>query len=231
MPGVQESLLRAVHATGTPLVVVLLSGSAVGLGWARANAAALVAAWYPGEEGGTAVANVLFGDYNPAGRLPVTFYASVDNLPPFTEYAMEGRTYRYFMGEPLFPFGWGLSYTKFKYDKLKITPAKVAPGRKVAVSVEVANVGRRAGDEVVQLYVTDPEASVPRPIASLAGFERVHLAPGARKTVRFTLVPEQLSLVTDFGQRKIEPGEWRVAVGGERTGAGKCAVQWREGTV
>jgi len=214
LPGVQENLLRAVHATGTPLVVVLLSGSAVGLGWAKANAATVVAAWYPGEEGGTAIADVLFGDYNPAGRLPVTFYASADDLPPFTEYAMEGRTYRYFRGEPLFPFGWGLSYTKFKYDKLKITPAKAAPGRNVAVSVEVANVGRRAGDEVVQLYVTDPEASVPRPIASLAGFERVHLAPGARKTVRFTLVPEQLSLVTDDGQRKIEPGEWRVAVGG-----------------
>src|SRR6185295_3606511 len=138
----------------------------------------IVQAWYPGEEGGAALADVLFGDYNPAGRLPVTFYKSVEQLPPFESYAMEGRTYKFFKGEPLYPFGHGLSYTRFKYSALTVSPQRVTPTDTVTVSATIENSGRVAGDEVVQLYVTDVEASVRVPVRFLAGVERVHLKPG-----------------------------------------------------
>jgi len=214
LPGVQEDLLKAIHATGTPIVVILINGSALAVNWANEHAEAIVEAWYPGEEGGTAIADVLFGDYNPGGRLPVTFYKSVDQLPPFTDYRMEGRTYRYLKEEPLFPFGYGLSYTKFRYSNLKVKPKKVAPGENVQISVEVENIGKRAGDEVVQLYLTDVTASVPVPIRQLQGFERITLAAGEKKIVKFTLTPNQMSLIDDDGKRVIEPGEFTVAVGG-----------------
>ncbi len=138
---------------------------------------AIVEAWYPGEEGGTAIADVLFGDYNPSGRLPVTFYKSIAQLPPFENYSMQGRTYRYFKGAPLYPFGFGLSYTKFKYDNLKLSAKTIKVGEGVQVSVEVQNVGSQAGDEVVQWYITDVAASVPVPVRSLIGMKRVSLRP------------------------------------------------------
>src|SRR6185295_12784621 len=169
LPKSQEALLKAVVATGKPVVVVLLSGSALAVNWANDNVPAILHAWYPGGEGGTAIADVLFGDYNPAGRLPVTFYKSVDQLPPFTDYSMAGRTYRYFKGEPLYPFGYGLSYTEFVYSNLRSTKS----ADNVKVTVDVKNTGERDGDEVVQLYLTDVAASVPVPIRTLVGFDRI----------------------------------------------------------
>jgi beta-glucosidase len=227
LPGAQQDLLKAIHATGTPLVVVLINGSALSVNWASEHAAAIVEAWYPGEEGGTAIADVLFGDYNPGGRLPVTFYKSLDQLPPFTDYTMEGRTYRYFREEPLFPFGYGLSYTEFKYSNLEVRPKKVAPGKNVEISMQVENIGGRSGDEVVQLYLTDVVASVPVPIRQLQGFERIPLAAGEKKTVRFTLTSGQMSLIDARGNRVVEPGEFMVAVGGNQpTGEGKTEGQF-----
>ncbi len=218
LPRPQEALLKAVAATGKPVVVVLLSGSALAVNWANDNVPAIVHAWYPGGEGGTAVADVLFGDYNPAGRLPVTFYKSVDQLPPFTDYNMQGRTYRYFKGEPLYPFGFGLSYTNFAYSNLRFDSRAVKAGQAIKVSVDVKNVGDRAGDEVVQLYITDVAASVPVPIRSLIGFDRISLRPGEKRTVTFTITPRQMSLIDDAGKRIIEPGEFLISAGGGQPG-------------
>jgi beta-glucosidase len=218
LPKVQEDLLKEVQALGKPVVVVLLNGSALAVNWANDHAPAILDAWYPGEEGGTAIADVLFGDYNPGGRLPVTFYKSVDQLPPFTDYSMQGRTYRYFKGEPLYPFGFGLSYAKFKYSNLKLSAKKVQAGDSVNVSVEVENAGALSGDEVVQLYINDPVASVPVPIRTLAGINRIFLKPGEKRQVSFTVSPRQMSLIDNQGQRVIEPGEFAISVGGKQPG-------------
>jgi beta-glucosidase len=218
LPKAQEDLLKAVQATGKPVVVVLLNGSALAVNWANENVAAILDAWYPGEEGGTAIADVLFGDYNPGGRLPVTFYKSVDQLPPFEDYKMQGRTYRYFKGDPLYPFGFGLSYTRFKYANLKLGAKTVKAGEGIRLSVDVQNVGDRAGDEVVQLYVTDVAASVPVPIRSLAGIKRVFLKPGEKQSVTFALAREQMTVIDNQGKRIIEPGEFLVSVGGKQPG-------------
>ncbi|HUI80280.1 MAG TPA: glycoside hydrolase family 3 C-terminal domain-containing protein [Bryobacteraceae bacterium] len=215
LPGVQDELLQKVTALGKPVVLVLLNGSALAVNWARDQVPAIVEAWYPGQAGGTALADVLFGDYNPAGRLPVTFYKSTDQLPPFTDYSMKGRTYRYFTGEPLFPFGYGLSYSTFAYRNLNI-PKQVKAGDEVKVSVEVENTGSMAGEEVVQLYVKSPKAGAP--IRSLQGFERVKLEPNERKTVQFTLLPRQVALVDTKGRRQVEPGAMEISVGGQQTG-------------
>ena len=219
LPKAQEALLKAVVATGKPVVVVLLSGSALAVNWANENAPAILQAWYPGGEGGTAVADVLFGDYNPAGRLPVTFYKSVDQLPPFTDYSMAGRTYRYFKGEPLYPFGFGLSYTKFAYNRPTLESNSVKAGVQINVSIDVTNSGDREGDEVVQLYLTDVAASAPVPIRTLVGFDRISLRPGEKRTVTFTITPRQMSLIDDHGKRIIEPGEFAVAFGSGQVSA------------
>src|SRR6185503_17952412 len=219
LPKSQEALLKAVVATGKPVVVVLLSGSALAVNWANENAPAILTAWYPGGEGGAAIADVLFGDYNPAGRLPVTFYKSVDQLPPFTDYSMQGRTYRYFKGEPLYPFGFGLSYTSFAYSNLRFDSRSVKAGQAIKVTVDVKNVGDRAGDEVVQLYLTDIAAPAPVPIRSLIGFDRISLPVGEKRTVTFTISPRQMSLIDDSGKRIIEPGEFLVSAGGGQTPA------------
>jgi beta-glucosidase len=218
LPKAQEELLKAVQATGKPVVLVLLSGSALAVNWANENVPAILQAWYPGEEGGAALADVLFGDYNPAGRLPVTFYKSADDLPPFTDYGLDGKTYRYFKGEPLYPFGHGLSFTRFKYTNLKFSSKKVKPSESVRVSVDVQNAGGRAGDEVVQLYVTDVAASVRVPVRSLRGVQRIHLMRGERRRVNFTLAPADLALIDERGRRVVEPGEFRVSVGGKQPG-------------
>jgi beta-glucosidase len=218
LPARQQGLLEAVAATGKPVVVVLLSGSALAVNWANEHVAAIVQAWYPGEEGGTAIADVLFGDYNPAGRLPVTFYKSVDQLPPFENYDMNGRTYRFFKGEPLYPFGYGLSYTQFKYADFIVSSPSLSPAENVTVSATVVNTGTRAGDEVVQLYITDVTASVRVPIRSLAGVERVYLRPGERRIIKFTIEPRQLSVITDDGRTVVEPGEFKVTIGGKQPG-------------
>jgi beta-glucosidase len=218
LPARQEALLQAVAATGKPIVLVLLSGSALAVNWADTHVAAIVQAWYPGEEGGAAIADVLFGDYNPAGRLPMTFYKSLDQLPPFESYAMDGRTYRFFNGQPLYPFGHGLSYTKFTYSGFSVSSPRVSPGDSVTVSATVENSGSRSGDEVVQLYLTDVQASVRMPIRSLAGIERVHLQPGERRVVSFTINPRQLAVITNDGRTVVEPGEFKVTIGGKQPG-------------
>jgi len=217
LPAVQQRLMEAVVSTGKPIVLVLLNGSALGLGWAAEHVPSILEAWYPGQAGGSAIADVLFGTHNPAGRLPVTFYASADQLPPFHDYSMEGRTYRYFRGDPVFPFGHGLSYTTFAYSGLEL-PARVTAGEEARVSVEVANSGSVAGEEVVQLYVIHPEGARPVPIRALQGFRRVALRPGERTRVTFKLSPRQLSLVTPDGDAVMEPGWIEVSVGGKQPG-------------
>jgi beta-glucosidase len=216
LPRPQEELLKRIQALHKPTVLVLLSGSAVAVTWADEHVPAIMAAWYPGQAGGDAIADVLFGDYNPAGRLPVTFYRSVQDLPPFEDYRMEGHTYRYFRGEPLYPFGHGLSYTVFRYSAMQLSARTITPQETLTISVDVENTGERAGDEVVQLYVSDVAASVPVPIRQLQGFKRVHLAPGEKKTVSFALTPCQFSLIDAKDRRVIEPGEFQIAVGGRQ---------------
>jgi len=216
LPKVQEELLEAVAATGKPVVLVLLNGSALAINWANDHVAAIVEAWYPGEEGGAALADVLFGDYNPGGRLPVTFYKSVDQLPPFSDYNMQGKTYRFFKGEPLYPFGYGLSYTHFKYGNLKLSSKNLKPGDNVQISVEVQNVGKTGGDEVVQLYLTDTAASVPVPLRSLKGIQRIYLKAGEKRRVAFTLTPRDLTLIDNSGKRVLEPGEFTISIGGKQ---------------
>jgi len=198
-------------------VLVLLTGSAVSVNWADEHVPAILHAWYPGQAGGTAVADVLFGDASPGGRLPVTFYRSVDQLPPFDDYDMKGRTYRYFEGEPLYPFGHGLSYASFTYDRLRL-PARVPVGSPVELSVRVRNAGGMAADEVVQVYVTDREASGPVPRRALKAFRRLTLQAGERKTLRFTLTSRDFSLIGSDGQRIVEPGRSQIAVGGKQPG-------------
>jgi beta-glucosidase len=218
LPKSQEALLKAVAATGKPVVVVLLSGSALAVNWANANVPAILEAWYPGGEGGNAIADVLFGDYNPAGRLPVTFYKSVAQLPAFTDYRMQGRTYRYFKGEPLYPFGYGLSYTKFAYSNLRIETKSVKAGEPAKVSVDVMNAGDREGEEVVQLYLTDTAATVAVPIRTLVAFDRISLRPREKRSVTFTISARQMSLIDDNGKRMIEPGEFAISIGGGQSG-------------
>jgi beta-glucosidase len=216
LPIIQEQLLQAIQATGTPIILVLINGSALAVNWADEHVPAILEAWYPGQAGGTAIAEALFGLTNPGGRLPVTFYRATSDLPPFDDYEMQNRTYRYFTGQPLYAFGFGLSYTTFAYHDLQITPAEVKPGEAVAVQVEVENTGKRQGDEVVQLYVQDVKASLPVPQLQLQGFTRIRLAPGEKQTVRFTLTAEQLSVVDEAGTWRLEPGSFSVWVGGQQ---------------
>lgn len=217
LPREQEELLKAVVATGTPVVLVLMNGSALSINWASENVPAIVEAWYPGQAAGTAVADVLFGDANPAGRLPVTFYRSVEQLPPFDDYAMADRTYRYFTGEPLYPFGFGLSYTTFAYDALSI-PVRAATGDSIRLSVTVRNTGSREGDEAVQWYVSFEGSSESSPLRSLVGFDRITLAPGESRRITRTFGPRDLSSVDADGRRVHSPGRIRLSVGGEQPG-------------
>lgn len=224
LPDQQQELLRAVVATGTPTVVVLLSGSALAIPWAAENVPAILQAWYPGQAG-DAIADVLFGDVSPAGRLPVTFYRSIDDLPPFADYDMEGRTYRYFRGEALFPFGHGLSYSQFRYHDLDV-PERAEAGEAVGLSVELENAGPMTADEVVQVYVTDLEATVPVPVRSLAGFRRITLEPGERRRVTFSLPGRAFTLIDGDGRRVVEPGSFEISVGGKQHGQRGIADAW-----
>jgi beta-glucosidase len=217
IPRVQEDLLQAVMKLGKPTVLVLFNGSAVAVNWAKANVPAIVEAWYPGQAGGQAIADVLFGDYNPGGRLPVTFYQSADQLPPFSDYNMKGRTYRYFTGEPLFPFGYGLSYTTFTYSNLKL-PNQMRAGDEAKLSVDVQNTGKMAGEEVVQVYVTQTSRSANSPVRSLAAFERIALKPGEKKTVQLTLPALRFAATGADGRRLAQPGAYEISVGGKQPG-------------
>ncbi|MDR2496608.1 MAG: glycoside hydrolase family 3 C-terminal domain-containing protein [Tannerellaceae bacterium] len=225
LPSVQKDMLRALHATGKPVVFVLMTGSAIGLEWESKNIPAIVNAWYGGQAGGRAVADVLFGDYNPAGRLPVTFYKGIEDLPDFEDYSMANRTYRYFRGTPVYPFGYGLSYTSFRYDNLWYE----FDGKALQLKVDVTNTGSRAGEEVVQLYVSN-ERDFPTPIRALKQFNRVELAPGATSTVWLSLSPEALTVVNDKGEQLPMEGEIVVSVGGGQPSerliaAGQCIVE------
>jgi beta-glucosidase len=223
MPKPEEYLLQAVAATGKPLVVVLMNGSALGLNWEKAHANAILESWYSGEEGGAAIPETLSGKNNPAGRLPVTFYIDVHQLPHFEDYSMKGRTYRYFEGEPLWPFGYGLSYTTFSYSDLNLPNTPINAGDPLDASVNVTNTGKVAGDEVVQLYLKFPD--VPgAPIRALRGFQRVHLEPGASQKVEFHLNPRDLSMVTDLGDIIVAEGRYTVSVGGGQPGTGAPAA-------
>ena len=216
LPPVQEGLLRALCETGKPVVLVLMAGSPVSVYWAGESekVPAILMAWYPGEEGGAAIADVLLGDCNPGARLPVTFPKSVDQLPAFADYRMAGRTYRFMESQPLYPFGHGLSYTSFRYEDLRVARAKVPAGEPVQVSVDVTNTGGRGGEEVVQVYVWDVESSVRTPIRQLAAFARVPLAAGERRTVTLTVAPERMRAYTDEGEPFIEPGTFGLSAGG-----------------
>ncbi len=214
LPAVQQELLETICATGKPVVLVLMNGSALAINWAQENVPAILEAWYPGEEGGTAIADILFGDYSPAGRLPVTFVKSLDDLPPLEDYNMSNRTYKYTKSEPLYPFGFGLSYTKFEYSALELDATEIASGKSLRISTTVTNAGNRAGDEVVQLYLTDLEASVAVPTRKLIAFSRISLQPGESRQISFTITPEQMSIVDANGRKVLEPGEFSISLGG-----------------
>jgi len=214
LPAAQQRLLERVVAVGKPTVLVLLNGSALAVNWAQANVPAIVEAWYPGQAG-NAIADVLFGDYNPAGRLPITFYKSVNDIPAFDDYRMTSRTYRFFKGEPLYPFGHGLSYTSFSYANLKTSAESAGPTDTVMVSVDVTNSGKRAGDEVVQMYVEHVGSSVERPIRELRGYRRLTLAPGETRAVQLSLPISSLAYWDENGHRwVVEADQVRVRVGG-----------------
>ena len=210
LPAVQTALLKELQATGKPVVFLMLTGSAIAAEWEAENLPAIVNAWYPGQAGGLAIGDVLFGDYNPAGRLPVTFYKSEKDLPDFEDYSMDNRTYRYFKGDVRYPFGYGLSYTSFAYDKMHIAKQ----GSNYSVEVDVKNIGPRAGDEVVQLYVSNKNDHFRTPVRSLKGFKRISLAANESRRVRFELTPADLTLIDYSGYCVPMKGEVLVSVGG-----------------
>lgn len=216
LPGLQQQLMEAVYATGKPVILVLLTGSALAVNWADEHVNAILNAWYPGALGGRAIASVLFGETNPSGRLPVTFYRTTEELPEFTDYAMSNRTYRYMKQEALYPFGFGLSYSRFEYTDLKLSKTEIASGEGLTVTVTVTNTGNRAGDEIAQLYVKDVEASVAVPVWQLSGIKRLNLAPGESAQVSFEILPEQLTVVNEDGNRVYEPGMFEAFIGGSQ---------------
>ena len=227
LPKAQLDLLKELHATGKPLVFVVTSGSAMALNWEQENIPAMLNVWYPGQAGGEAVADILFGDYSPSGKLPVTFYKSVHDLPPFEDYHMKGRTYRYFNGEALYPFGYGLSYTKFSYTKPELSSGSIGVDENVKVKVRVSNIGDFDGETVVQLYVKDIEASVVRPIKSLRHFKKVYLAKGTSKEVHFELSPNDLSIFDDDGHPFVEKGSFDIFVGEDSSTGNKVKLEVR----
>jgi beta-glucosidase len=229
LPTVQTNFLKALKATGKPVIFVMMTGSAVAVPWEAENIPAIINAWYGGQAGGTAVADVLFGDYDPSGRLPVTFYKSDNDLPSFEDYSMTNRTYRYFKGEVLYPFGFGLSYTTFRYADLRLSKNTINKNETVQAEVTVANTGKYKGDEVVQLYITHEGISY-APLQALKGFKRITLSPGQSKKISFTLTPELLKLVDDRGTSTFTPGKIKIIIAGsspskrhEEPGASKAS--------
>ena len=212
LPAEEEELLEALANTGKPLVVVLMNGSALSVNWAAQHANAILEAWYPGEEGGTAIAQTLAGVNNPSGRLPITFYKGVDQLPPFEDYSMKNRTYRYFEGEPLYPFGFGLSYSKFTYSHLRLSTNDLEAGAPLGVEMDVSNASDKDGDEVVQVYLEFPKVAG-APLRALRAFSRVHLTAGSTEHVTFTLQPRDLSYVNANGDRFVSAGSYRIRIG------------------
>lgn len=216
LPGVQQDLVEEIYKTGKPIILVLLSGSALAVTWAEEHLPAIVQAWYPGQEGGNAIASMLFGDFSPAGRLPVTFYKSTEELPDFRDYSMKNRTYRYMTNEALYPFGYGLSYTKFEYSDLLIGNNNIQPGESIVLKARVKNVGQYESDETVQLYLKDIEASVEVPKLELKGIKKVHLRPGEEIEVSFEVTARQMTLIDNDGKCILEPGNFEVFIGGSQ---------------
>ena len=226
LPAEEEALLGALKGAGKPLVVVLMNGSALAVNWANDHANAILDAWYAGEEGGTAIAQTLAGVNNPAGRLPVTFYKGVEQLPEFEDYSMKNRTYRYFTGEPLYPFGYGLSYSTFEYSGLKLSSPELQAGDSLSVEVNVKNTSKRAGDEVAQLYLNFPKTPG-APLRALRGFTRIHLDAGEQRPLKITLQPRELSYVNEAGDRLVAAGDYVVSVGGGQPGTGAPKAEAR----
>jgi beta-glucosidase len=223
LPAAQEKLLEAMGETGKPLIVVLTSGSALAVPWAKEHADALLEAWYPGEEGGDAIAETLKGKNNPAGRLAITFYSSTKDLPEFTDYSMKNRTYRYYGGQVLFPFGYGLSYSRFSYRAPAVSAKEIKAGASAVVTTLVRNTSARDGDEVAELYLKPPQTAV-SPQVELEGFTRIHLRAGETRRVQFTLSPRQLSEVDEKGNRAVMPGDYAIYVSGGQPEAGTPAA-------
>jgi beta-glucosidase len=223
LPKPEQELLESAASAGKPLVVVLLNGSALGVNWVKEHANAILEAWYPGEEGGAAVAQTLAGVNNPAGRLPVTFYSGIRQLPPFEDYSMSNRTYRYFTGAPLYPFGFGLSYSKFAYSNLKLSANSVPAGEPLSADADVKNTSQRDGDEIVELYLTFPKLPG-APIRALRGFTRVRVPAGESRHVHLTLNPRDLSYVSDTGDIVIAPGSYTLSIGGGQPGSAAPVV-------
>jgi beta-glucosidase len=217
LPEEEAALLGALRASGRPLVVVLMNGSALAVNWANDHANAILDAWYSGEEGGTAIAQTLAGANNPAGRLPVTFYKGTEQLPDFEDYAMKDRTYRYFTKDPLYPFGYGLSYSTFEYSGLTLSSPQLQAGNPLDVDVDVKNTSQREGDEVVELYIAFPKVAG-APLRALRGFTRLHLGAGEQKHVKLTLGPRDLSYVNEAGDRLVGAGDYVITVGGGQPG-------------
>jgi len=226
LPEEEEALLGALKGAGKPLVVVMMNGSALAVNWANDHASAILEAWYSGEEGGTAIAQTLAGANNPGGRLPVTFYKGVEQLPPFEDYAMKNRTYRYFTGEPLYPFGYGLTYSKFEYSNMKLSSAQLEAGNPLTVEVDVKNASSRAGDEVVELYVNFPKLPG-TPLRALRGFNRVHVEAGEVKHVKLALQPRDLSYVNEAGDRMVAAGDYVITAGGGQPGTSAAQADAR----
>jgi beta-glucosidase len=224
LPAEEEALLGALKGAGKPLVVVLMNGSALAVNWANDHANAILEAWYAGEEGGTAIAQTLAGANNPGGRLPVTFYKSTEQLPPFDDYAMKNRTYRYFKGEPLYPFGYGLGYSKIEYSNLKLSSAELDAGNPLAVEVDVKNASQRKADEVVELYINFPKLAG-APLRALRGFTRVHLDAGETRHVKLALTPRDLSYVNEAGDRMVAAGDYVISTGGGQPGTGAMQAE------
>jgi len=215
LPEMQENLLKRIAALGKPVILVLLNGSALSVNWANEHIPAIIEAWYPGQLGGEAIADVLFGDYNPAGRLPVTFYKSVSQLPPFEDYSMEGRTYRFFKGDVLYPFGYGLSYSQFKYGEINTNKTQLLAGDTLLIKISVTNTGKFDGEEVVQLYITPPAIGMVNPIKELKGFQRVFIPSGTTKEISFSITEKDLKSYNEIkGEYTVEAGEYIIGIGG-----------------
>ncbi len=226
LPEEEQALLGALRGTGKPLVVVLMNGSALAVNWAQEQANAILEAWYSGEEGGTAIAQTLAGVNNPSGRLPVTFYKGLEQLPAFDDYAMGNRTYRYFAGEPLYPFGYGLTYSRFEYSNLKLSSSSLSAGDPLTIEVDVKNTSQRAGDEVVELYLSFPKLPG-APLRALRGFTRVRMDAGELRHVQLVLQPRDLSYVNESGVRVVGAGDYVITVGGGQPGTAAAQAETR----
>jgi beta-glucosidase len=216
LPEVQMDFIRKLRSQDsiTPIILVLTGGSPISIEPVEHLVDAVLFAWYPGEQGGNAIADVLFGDATPSGKLPLTFPKSVEQLPPYEDYSMEGRTYRYMKKEPLYPFGFGLSYTSFEYNDLILSKENIKRGEKITATAKITNTGKLPGEEVVQLYITDVESSTRAPLFSMKGFQRVMLEPGESKEIKFEILPDMMQIFDDEGIGFIEPGEFKISIGG-----------------